>query len=363
MKKVIGLFICSFFAVQAFAQFNPTIDTITFVPAPLPAGLHCGQVVQAKVDFGMTTLANAPLVNGDPVRITLCVTGLDWFSTNVNSVVTGPYASLFSWAFDSFAPSCIIGTQIATIPGNAISHINFRVKVPTTTPPATNLAIIGNLQVASYMNATNNGADDVGIASSVSYKVPLPLSLSEFNLRQKDCAAELKWTTLQESNSSHTNILRKSGPNSEFEVVGTVENKGESNETINYSFLDETVFDDSYPFEYKLAFIDFDNTSSFSEVRSLKMDCNPEATSFSLFPNPVDDKLSFTYTTKNKNEQVFVSLIDMSGKELVTKEFQIVESGTATFSFEVAFLPTGMYSVKFFNWEQAELGALNFLKR
>lgn len=69
-----------------------------------------------------------------------------------------------------------------------------------------------------------------------------------------------------------------------------------------------------------------------------------DAKAYKLYPNPASTKLSLEYFT-NKNEQVKVQLIDMTGRVLKTAELQ-AQKGNNTVNMDISGVSAGSYTVK-----------------
>lgn len=156
---------------QLFAQtnYNPYVTTIGFTPAPTASGFECGSTTVASFNLGISTPANSTQLS-NPLTVTICVTGFQFQSTNPAFVVSGTYASHFSWDFDSFAPNCLIGTQTQILNGASFGSIQVSIQTPTTLTVGSNLGVVVNLQIPGYMQQGNSGADDYKISPpAISY--------------------------------------------------------------------------------------------------------------------------------------------------------------------------------------------------
>jgi len=173
MKKISILILSVLFSVTGlFAQtaYNPFTQNINFQPEPTVQGFQCGSTPNVEFTMGMTTAADATMWQTDPLKVTICITGFVFDGATAASVVSGSYSTNFNWAFDSFSPNCIIGTQNQTLPGTGTNplfpnpastgDINLALEVPSTSPTSTILAVNVNLQVPGYMSQFNSTPDD-----------------------------------------------------------------------------------------------------------------------------------------------------------------------------------------------------------
>lgn len=173
MKKVNIILLClALFALQATAQvtaYNPFTQNIHFEPEPSPLGFPCGSIQTVAFTQGLTTAAPATQWQNNPLTVVICLTGFT-FNGPASSVVSGSYAANFDWAYDSFAPNCIMGTQKQTLPGTggdpifpdplSSGDIKLSLRVPAVSPIGTILAVNVNLQVPGYMQQFNSTPDD-----------------------------------------------------------------------------------------------------------------------------------------------------------------------------------------------------------
>lgn len=172
MRKITSLIVVLLMAgmsMQAQIAYNPFTQNIHFEPEPDSLGFPCGTVQTVAFTQGLTTAADATQWQSNPLTVIICLTGFT-FNGSAASVVTGSYASNFDWAYDSFAPNCIIGTQNQTLPGTGSNPINpnplasgdikLSLLVPETSPISTVLAVNVNLQVPGYMSQFNSTPDD-----------------------------------------------------------------------------------------------------------------------------------------------------------------------------------------------------------
>ena len=138
----------------------------------------------------------------------------------------------------------------------------------------------------------------------------LPVKLTDFTAKKVDNTVQLDWQTASESNSDHFEIER-SKPGGTFIKIGEINSAGNSNQLLDYQFID------AQPGKgfnlYRLKQVDKDNKSEYSQTRWVNF--NHEKDQLSVFP---------TITTGNvfvqANEKVIVELYDLVGNRLLTQE-------------------------------------------
>lgn len=182
MKKLQILVLMVFLSSgSAWAQiaYNPFTQNIHFEPEPTAAGFQCGSTPNVEFTAGLTTADSATDWQNNPLVVSICITGFEYDGTNASTVVTGSYASNFTWMFDPFAPNCLIGTQNQTLYGTGTNplfpdprssgDINVALKVPTNSPLGTVLAVNADLTVPAYMASFNSLPDDAESTQTQSF--------------------------------------------------------------------------------------------------------------------------------------------------------------------------------------------------
>lgn len=91
---------------------------------------------------------------------------------------------------------------------------------------------------------------------------PLPVTLSEFNVFKYENTAQLKWTTVSESNSQYFELQRSEDATS-WNVINKQNARGESKGVVNYSFIDNTPLNGSN--YYRLKMVDADASFAYSK--------------------------------------------------------------------------------------------------
>ena len=155
--------------------------------------------------------------------------------------------------------------------------------------------------ISSSQFLTTNPA--TGSATTTS---TVPVTMTNFKAIVKNGKVHVSWTTLQESNSSHFEILRSRNGNN-FEKVGSVNAAGNSNVERHYSFVDASLSSGQY--FYRLNQVDKDQQSELSRV--LRVDLS-KAFTISITPNPVRSEMRID----GADELVQVQLIDFTGKAI-----------------------------------------------
>lgn len=181
----------------------------------------------------------------------------------------------------------------------------------------------------------------------------LPVQVSDFKVVAQSNAVLLTWNTLSEQNAKNI-IVQRSSDGINFVDIKTVEVKGNSTETLNYSFLDITA--EVGTVYYRLQKNDVDGSYKFSEVRTVVfgLDADNEIV---IFPNPVKTELNVRYKT---SQNVNILIYDITGK--VVLSFSNINS--LNFKANASNLLPGVYVLKLKNAKTNTLIAINkFLKQ
>ncbi|GGM86957.1 hypothetical protein GCM10010967_19180 [Dyadobacter beijingensis] len=161
----------------------------------------------------------------------------------------------------------------------------------------------------------------------------LPVSLIDFSTAREGSIATLSWSTSEESNSDYFEIQR-SGDGKDWGKLKSLPAKGESVVEAHYSAVDDSPLGGNN--FYRLKMVDKDGTFAFSQIRNLKFE---QKEGFTLFPNPVSDKLNFKSEEDWKNVSS-VKIYNAQGVEVYTSPL-VPEK-----EVNVKSLPAGLYVAK-----------------
>ena len=177
----------------------------------------------------------------------------------------------------------------------------------------------------------------------------LPVVFGDFRVLENNCIVHINWNTIEERNVSKYNIERKLN-HSTFEVIGTVNAKGNNSANQSYHFVDRMAT--SGINEYRLVAIDFDEQSMKSSTKWINLNCiNKDEVS--LYPNPTNNNIQLSLSTLN--ETIFdIKIIDAIGKIVYSASFEtknnkkIIDIPTFNFS-------SGIYTVILNNGNESQI--------
>lgn len=175
---------------------------------------------------------------------------------------------------------------------------------------------------SSFMLANQNGGTN-----------PLPVELTNFAAKSRQSEVQLNWATASESNSDRYEIERSlNGKN--FEKVGVMKASGNSTVEKRYAFTDKNP--GSNLVYYRLKQVDFDGTSSYSQVVTVRLVTTLE--SVIAYPNPVASELTVKSISGNISK---VTIRNILGQEV----YQQNVTNLNQTSLNLSFLPVGTYQL------------------
>ncbi len=203
----------------------------------------------------------------------------------------------------------------------------------------TTLALGPNAYVGIAYTRNSNTALDTVQVSNVALRISGALDANLVNFTGKNLenkSALLSWITTAEINNDHFEIQR-SGTNTDFKTIGTVKGNGTTSKMHNYKFTDYSPQDgDNY---YRLKQVDINGNASYSPIVLVRFNFEK----FAIYPNPAHDKIYISNNANfSKNKNVYVQLMEYSGKVLYKQEFKTNGLNILTFNIPERVL-NGMY--------------------
>ena len=191
--------------------------------------------------------------------------------------------------------------------------------------------------------------------------LPLASSLKSFMVTEYNCNTLLSWATLQEENTSHIDIYRKSSKQKTFSKIATVQSAGYSNQEKSYNYVDKNVMSNE-TYEYQLKFVDIDGQLQQSETKALTIICNEENTNIKVFPNPANNELNILYISESDNSEIEIKIYDLTGRNILSKT-QVLNNGANLITLDVSKLSNGIYFLHYKNLDSMEASSVKFEKR
>lgn len=143
----------------------------------------------------------------------------------------------------------------------------------------------------------------------------LPIELTSFTAECDKKEVNIKWEVATQTNNDYFTIERAvDGKN--FENIGTIKGAGYSSQTMNYSFVDsDPVAEVAY---YRLKQTDYNGESEI--FSPLYVTCeNAIGFSVKANSNQIDDEIIYLTVNGAKNENVFITISDIIGRQVYSK--------------------------------------------
>lgn len=154
--------------------------------------------------------------------------------------------------------------------------------------PVPQTAIPGNTDY--YVSQTNNGCESERASITVKVKddcPPMPVTLTEFVVRNKENRILIAWKTTSETNSSRFEIERSTIPAKGFSKIATVVTSDDPSGS-SYSYTDTNLVSDDIHY-YRLKMVDKDETFAYSQIQKVRL--SPVLTT-KIYPNPASETIN-----------------------------------------------------------------------
>lgn len=140
---------------------------------------------------------------------------------------------------------------------------------------------------SDYFDETWYSFDFTGMFTLGSKTEPLPVELIAFDGKCNDDLVVLAWTTASEINNEMF-VVQRSVDGKNFESIDSVYGAGNSNQLMNYEFMDKKPVQNAY---YRLKQVDFNGEYEYSDIINTKCTDVSEL-QFAVYPNPFREVLN-----------------------------------------------------------------------
>ena len=181
----------------------------------------------------------------------------------------------------------LTGTWNIVFSDTAIFNNNcdvFRLGMPTT------LYMVDAVRLAMSGNYTSLWPEFDAVALIGGVAIPLPIELNNFNVTCYNGLPEIKWSTLTEINNDYFTI-EKSGDALNWEIVTYIQGAGNSNQQLNYSYIDDSHYNNNQTAYYRLKQTDFDSNYEYFKIAAIRCE-GASDTSPVIFPNPASNTIT-----------------------------------------------------------------------
>jgi len=252
------------------------------------------------------------------------------FTWNWGEPGGGAEVEMSGWNDYSTAAFSTSGSEVLTVPTSSIIETGGNMEV----------VFDGNMEMSlsrNYGNADGKVQTVPSIEGEAIYRVNydiweiqavLPVELISFSAKQVNSNIKLQWITATEINNERFLIERSMDDSQNWQVIGSVLSKGDSQRLTYYSYTDEGIKEDIV--YYRLTQVDKDGTESTSA--SIAIENSDNKREYTLYPNPANNSISAVNMGDNKTGVV----INQNGeivKRVYSREY-----------IDISDLPAGIYS-------------------
>ncbi len=300
--------------------FNSSEGHLMYVP---PSG---GISANSVVHFEESSTANVFTVTGGGTAT--AVGSGSWSFSNSDELYaysasnkSAPWSSItdvfsFMWTSNVSIPSdqkidsdYPNGFQIAiNLGGSSGVSADFKVGSRTNTTKS----IFGN---SSNWNKVN-GTQTLSTSSFVNNSLPIELVGFTAKTLGTD-AVKLSWITASELNNSHFTIERRFG-SQEFEKIHQVAGHGNSQELLQYSYVDFGIPASPKGIYYRIGQYDFDGTLTYSDIVKVPFNQVGKVKIATAFPNPFSDRVKLTFA-EELDGPIEIKVYDFTGTIIYRK--------------------------------------------
>lgn len=347
---------------QPAGSWNPFANAIQYFPTESNGysfgTFSCGATFTATFGIGQTTnsfnMPNGAFTSTNRLIVDITLTNLAFNGTvtvggSANSVISGSYASFFTWTFA--ASNRVRGVQSVQIPkanavtGEGAGLVDVAVLVPNQSNCANCMIIDVALSIPSYIVQTVSQTGDDGEQTDASFNCrSLPIQLFQLNsLSKKSAGLNVEWKTQNESNTDYFEVYRMyHGNQSAWMKVGKVEAAGVSHDEITYNFLDNS-YAKAEKIYYRIKQVDQNGSFTYTDIKSIELKENG-LVKLSGFPNPIQSSYHLAFNSPS-DASIQIEVIDLLGKVAFKQKASAVK-GYNQYDLEMKDVAAGTYFVK-----------------
>ena len=181
--------------------------------------------------------------------------------------------------------------------------------------------------------------------------------MASFSASVNQGIVTLSWSTASETNNHGFEIQRSDA--NEFLTIGFVSGNGTTTEIHNYSFTDRYVIAGSY--NYRLKQVDYNGTSSYSEVINVDVTVPVQFELSQNYPNPFNPSTTINFSIP-QSSVVTLKVFNTLGQEVNTLINQNMESGVHSISFDASELNSGIYFYRLEAGQFSEVRKMTLIK-
>lgn len=194
------------------------------------------------------------------------------------------------------------------------------------------------------------GAVDIGAYERQSL---LPVESLHFNVYNREAFIQIEWATASELNNDYF-VVERSADGRNFEDLEWVSGQGTTSEAHFYQIQDKNPWSgDNY---YRLRQVDFDGTTTYSDIRIVKRDSEKVL----VYPNPVEETL-YLSMSQFKTGEVDFFIHNMTGQTMLSGQTTVNEGIVIIPLEEVQNFQAGAYFISISSG-QRPISSTKFMK-
>lgn len=284
--------------------------------------------------------------------------GTQWTGIDTRITNNGTTYSVADNIPNDFSGTLVDGFIEVRIARSAMNRGDGQVGILDVSTLDVQFCILGYAQNQGSFDAVpnDNNADAFTLSNPISlshYAAPFAIVgvtwLDFFAKAKKESSIDLSWSTASEKQNSYFDIER-SANGQDWTKIGTVKGHGTSSSENSYLFTDNAPL--PHINYYRLKQVDFDGKFEYSTTVSINMGTFTKG--FSIFPNPVADRLYFT--SNNLDIDGTLQVFDMKG--VLLKTTQLID-----YQLDVHDLPVGLYQIRLIDRTGVTLNTERFVKK
>lgn len=196
---------------------------------------------------------------------------------------------------------------------------------------------------ATTYNLTYNGNFDIYITKTIGCPVVivLPIELAYFEAVCNGNEININWATYSQTNNKFFTIER-STDGVTFEAIAMIEGLNNWSQFKQYNVIDRD--HPSGILYYRLKQTDFNGQYKYYNIEYVNSDCSTFDEEYSIYPNPVGDKLNLKFKQKEQSRLSY-SIYNTLGN-LIREEVNIL-SENENYTIDASNFPNGFYVLNF----------------
>ena len=184
----------------------------------------------------------------------------------------------------------------------------------------------------------------LGLVIFIPFSSSIPVELTSFTVKYLNDEVVLYWQTATETNNSGFEIERsqksKVKNQMDWTQISFVEGRGTTTEITNYIYMDKITEPGQYT--YRLKQIDFDGSSTYSQVVEVNISSPIDFVLYQNYPNPFNPTTTIKFALPIESK-VKINVYNSLGQLVETLVDKEMESGYHEVNFNASRLASGVY--------------------